>query len=140
MANHSTSDYPLDLFPSRDAWIQFWVGKHCTAFHPGASDDCQHCQEMIEAYGPMPPAADVFEAARIVGRAYAASRTTPKESISRRIRTAVFERDAYRCQHCGDWHNLTVDHIHPESRGGTLDMANLQTLCQSCNSRKGTRS
>jgi len=62
-----------------------------------------------------------------------------KKPISNRIRKAVFERDAYRCQQCGDWHDLTVDHIHPESKGGTLDMNNLQTLCNTCNSTKGDR-
>lgn len=64
---------------------------------------------------------------------------TPKQAISNRIRKAVFERDAYRCQHCGAWRDLSVDHIIPESAGGTLDLENLQTLCQPCNSRKGAR-
>lgn len=61
----------------------------------------------------------------------------PKERIPHRLRIAIFERDAYRCQRCGDWHNLCVDHRHPESLGGTLDPANLQTLCRTCNVRKG---
>jgi hypothetical protein len=60
-----------------------------------------------------------------------------KRQISRQIRTAVFERDAYRCQHCGGHKDLTVDHIFPEVAGGTLDPDNLQTLCRPCNSRKG---
>lgn len=62
-----------------------------------------------------------------------------KQKISRGLAKRVMERDAYRCQHCGTWRNLTVDHIIPESKGGTLDFDNLQTLCQSCNSKKGTR-
>lgn len=55
------------------------------------------------------------------------------------LRKKVFERDQYRCRLCGDWHNLSVDHIHPVAHGGTDDMENLQTLCQTCNSRKGAK-
>ncbi len=62
-----------------------------------------------------------------------------KAVIPGSLRTRVFERDAYRCRHCGGWVGLSVDHIQPESRGGTLELDNLQTLCRSCNSRKGAR-
>lgn len=62
-----------------------------------------------------------------------------KKPIPSGIRQAVFERDNYTCRHCGANDCLTVDHIQPESLGGTLDLSNLQTLCRSCNSRKGNR-
>lgn len=62
-----------------------------------------------------------------------------KKKIGHELRRKVFERDAYRCVHCGDHIDLTVDHIHPESKGGTLDMDNLQTLCRPCNCRKGVK-
>ena len=62
-----------------------------------------------------------------------------KEKIPDDIRWAVWERDNYTCKHCGSRRNLTVDHIYPESKGGKLTMENTQTLCKSCNSRKGTR-
>lgn len=65
--------------------------------------------------------------------------STSKVAIPRSIAKAVFERDAYRCVFCGSWTNLTVDHIYAESKGGTLALDNLQTLCASCNSRKGAR-
>lgn len=60
-----------------------------------------------------------------------------KERIPDSFRTKVFERDRYRCVLCGSWDGLSVDHIHPESKGGLLTMENAQTLCRSCNSRKG---
>jgi hypothetical protein len=54
-------------------------------------------------------------------------------------RKKVFERDAYRCRRCSDWHNLEVDHIIPVSKGGGNGMGNLQTLCNSCNSKKADK-
>jgi hypothetical protein len=53
------------------------------------------------------------------------------------IRLAVYERDGFRCLHCGTTERLSLDHIHPWSLGGTDTIENLQTLCQPCNSRKG---
>lgn len=43
------------------------------------------------------------------------------------------------CACCGKVGNLTVDHIIPVSRGGDNGIMNIQPLCLSCNSRKGTR-
>lgn len=62
-----------------------------------------------------------------------------KRAIPKTIRTQVFERDAYRCKHCGSHKDLRADHIIPESKGGPTTVDNLQTLCVRCNSRKGTR-
>lgn len=55
------------------------------------------------------------------------------------LRIAVYERDNYTCLHCGSVENLSLDHIHPYSRGGEDTLENLQTLCRSCNSKKGAR-
>lgn len=52
---------------------------------------------------------------------------------------AVWDRDGWECQHCGDHKNLTVDHIVPVALGGSDDLANLQTLCGICNCRKGVK-
>lgn len=62
-----------------------------------------------------------------------------KEKIPDSVRWAVWERDNFTCLHCGTRKNLTVDHIHPESKGGEATLENCQTLCKSCNSRKGAR-
>lgn len=53
------------------------------------------------------------------------------------LKRLVFERDEYRCVKCGGHLNLSIDHIHPFSKGGSDDESNLQTLCRSCNSSKG---
>jgi hypothetical protein len=62
-----------------------------------------------------------------------------KIPIPQPLRKQVLERDAYRCQHCGGWENLCVDHVVPESAGGLATLENLQALCRSCNSKKGAR-
>jgi hypothetical protein len=53
----------------------------------------------------------------------------------------VMTRDGRRCQLCEATDDLTIDHkIIPYSEGGSSkDPDNLQVLCRSCNSRKGTR-
>lgn len=60
-----------------------------------------------------------------------------KSKIYHVLRRKVLERDKYRCVECGTHIDLSIDHIHPESKGGGLAMDNLQTLCRSCNIRKG---
>lgn len=45
-----------------------------------------------------------------------------------------------RCAHCGNAEaSLTRDHVIPLSRGGSDYIENIQPLCRSCNSRKGTK-
>ena len=59
--------------------------------------------------------------------------------IPRWLRELVYERDEWCCVECGSTDNLTLDHIYPWSLGGPVTEDNLQTLCKSCNSRKGAR-
>lgn len=63
--------------------------------------------------------------------------TYRKKKINGTIRTLVYERDGYQCVNCGVRKDLSLDHIHPESKGGATTTENLQTLCRSCNSKKG---
>ncbi len=48
--------------------------------------------------------------------------------------------DHYQCQACGvviaGGRGLHVDHVVPKAEGGTDLVANLQTLCRPCHSRK----
>jgi len=62
-----------------------------------------------------------------------------KQPIQQDLRLAVFARDGYACVICGNTKNLHADHVVPESKGGETTMKNLQTLCKSCNSKKGAK-
>lgn len=62
-----------------------------------------------------------------------------KVKIPSSIRWQVWERDNFTCKQCGTRANLSVDHIVPESKGGSLNLDNLQTLCKKCNSSKGMK-
>lgn len=55
------------------------------------------------------------------------------------LRSAVHDRDGWACLHCGSSEDLALDHIWPHSKGGSDTYENLQTLCRSCNSKKGAR-
>lgn len=63
----------------------------------------------------------------------------PKSKSSKRwvaAKKAVMRRDGYRCVYCGQYDNLTIDHIIPRSKGGTSHVTNLQTMCKRCNNAK----
>jgi hypothetical protein len=67
-----------------------------------------------------------------------------RESVSRSIRRAVAERAANRCEYCqtpGDFSAspLSIEHITPQSRGGSSTVENLCLSCQGCNNHKYTR-
>lgn len=53
-------------------------------------------------------------------------------------RENVFLRDGYECVYCGENNRklLTLDHVHPQSKGGKDTWENLVTACKSCNCEK----
>lgn len=61
---------------------------------------------------------------------------------SLRLRFQALRRDHFACVQCGASPakdpsvDLHIDHIKPWSKGGKTEIANLQTLCQKCNSGK----
>lgn len=57
-------------------------------------------------------------------------------------RRNIFLRDEHRCQYCGERYSsarLSLDHIHPRSRGGGDTWENVVCACLTCNVRKGGR-
>jgi len=60
-------------------------------------------------------------------------------AIPESLRNQVFERDDYKCVECGATERLQLDHIIPFSKGGKTELDNLETLCKTCNLKKGTR-
>ena len=55
---------------------------------------------------------------------------------------ALYGQQEGRCAGCHyflPFRNLTIDHIQPQSKGGTDQRENLQLLCGACNSVKGDR-
>jgi 5-methylcytosine-specific restriction endonuclease McrA len=54
----------------------------------------------------------------------------------------IFLRDGYRCQYCGlefSHKDLTVDHVHPKSKGGPSTWEKLVACCQPCNRGKANK-
>jgi 5-methylcytosine-specific restriction endonuclease McrA len=62
----------------------------------------------------------------------------PRRRVASVSRRAVFARDDYRCQYCGDRAD-SIDHVVPRSRGGSDEWDNLVAACRTCNSTKRNR-
>ena len=73
------------------------------------------------------------------GSFYMRSNSKSRPSIGKRRRRIVFERDEHKCVYCGSDENLTIDHIHPVSKGGSNNVKNLQILCRDCNNEKADK-
>ena len=55
-------------------------------------------------------------------------------------RKNVFRRDDNTCQYCGlRSGDLTLDHVHPRSRGGDTSWENVVACCRKCNAKKRDR-
>lgn len=68
--------------------------------------------------------------------------TTDYEPVYKKVaytRTNLFIRDGNTCQYCGAKERLTIDHVHPSSRGGANGWRNTVTCCFNCNSMKGDK-
>ena len=62
-----------------------------------------------------------------------------REPISEELRWKVWKRDNFTCKKCKKRKFLQIDHIIPVSKNGTTEEKNLQTLCKTCNRKKGNK-
>jgi hypothetical protein len=65
-------------------------------------------------------------------------------AVSASSRRTVRERAQLRCEYCHAderWQfiRFTIDHIRPQSAGGSDDVDNLAFACRNCNERRGNR-
>jgi len=52
-------------------------------------------------------------------------------------RRRVFVRDLHTCQYCGATDSkMTIDHVHPQSKGGKSTWENCVAACLTCNKQK----
>lgn len=73
-------------------------------------------------------------------RAYAAP--IGSEAAGAAFKDTLFGKQEGVCAGCEimfPFRNMTIDHIVPQSKGGTDHLENLQLLCGACNSMKGDR-
>lgn len=68
-----------------------------------------------------------------------------KEHLNKEFEGLVIEKlkgQNYKCVYCGVdiKESFSIDHIIPLSKGGTNDIENIDLVCKSCNTKKGTRS
>ena len=69
------------------------------------------------------------------------ARVSRKYSTPRFKKSALFNRDNWQCQYCGinlDCKTITIDHVHPRSKGGGTDWKNCVSACKKCNLKKGS--
>jgi len=73
---------------------------------------------------------------------YIANLITMTSSEATRLwRRAIKESFDCTCVYCGetyDYNDLTIDHVHPRSKGGETISSNCVPACLSCNQSKGS--
>lgn len=85
----------------------------------------------------VPKLSDGYKIASRYGLAYEVRER--RDSIGSALRRQIAERDGHACRYCGGTDRLSLDHVHPWSRGGTDTEDNLVLACWGCNNRKRAR-
>jgi len=98
---------------------------------PGTLCECDVCLSYVEYF-----AEEQFQREQ---RRQESRNEQRRRRLPRGARRRIFERDRHTCQDCGAQFDLTIDHRIPLAKNGSHEDSNLQALCRSCNSRKGTK-
>jgi 5-methylcytosine-specific restriction endonuclease McrA len=117
----NVSDRPLAVVTARRAVVLVLKHKAEVVISNGIVFHSEHMQV------PAPSVVRLRYFVKIPYRAHAA--------LTRR---AVFARDGWVCQYCGQVAE-NLDHVLPRSRGGGHTWENVVAACRRCNSRKENR-
>ena len=95
--------------------------------------------EVLEAYDfALRTTSREFSSPSVIRLVNMIKRPRPRVKLTRK---EIFIRDDHTCQYCGRRSSdLTLDHIHPRSKGGQHTWLNLVASCRTCNHRKGGKS
>jgi 5-methylcytosine-specific restriction endonuclease McrA len=125
-ANYQPLSYaPLSLWSWQDAVKAVFNGK----------------VSVVETYSDVlirAPSLDMILPSVIALKAFVPKAYQSRPSFTRRN---VFLRDGYKCQYCSQRFStgdLSLDHVVPRCRGGTLNWDNAVSCCKKCNGRKGS--
>ena len=94
--------------------------------------------EVLEQYSfALHAASREYPFPSVIRLVYMIKRPRPRVKLTRR---EIFIRDDYTCQYCGrHTSDLTIDHIHPRSKGGPHTWENVAAACRPCNLTKRDR-
>jgi 5-methylcytosine-specific restriction endonuclease McrA len=93
------------------------------------------CVNTREAKSNLPEPPEYDNAMHVRARARIAQEFRGK-NVTKTVRQTIYARDGHQCVRCDATEDLTIDHIFPQSMGGTHFPSNLRTLCRPCNSAR----
>ena len=96
--------------------------------------DLGKAELMTNGRGEIKTVSRSFDLPSVIRLMHMVKRPILQRRLSRR---AVFHRDNFTCQYCGnETKSLTIDHVLPRSRGGKHIWENVAAACIPCNHRK----
>jgi 5-methylcytosine-specific restriction endonuclease McrA len=101
--------------------------------------DPQRALDRVSAWRRDNPEKYRLQYQRIWNRRRARLRDGDSPGVTSAEWLALLARHHNRCAYCGSTKQLTRDHVHPISRGGRDEPANVVPACLSCNSSKGAK-
>lgn len=132
-----------DAMRSRTHYRPLYIAKHTDEWYASVLGDrtemraCRDCRQIKHVSMFTKKRLDPSGFRRECRACANAAKRQQPSGVSTAVRWEVWERDDFRCRHCGARRFLEVDHITPRAKGGSDEPDNLQTLCRTCNRTKG---